>query len=60
MYWKDRPCANRGAELQSGRRYDFYVWVFPVHGHQKTRLLSDLHNEKSNLVVKSFKFDAVQ
>ena len=49
MYWKDPLRANRGA----GR-------VFPVHGHQKTRLVSDLHNKESNLVVKSFKFDATQ
>ena len=46
MYWKDPPRANRDAE--------------PVHEHRKTRLVSDLHNEESNLVVKSFKFDAMQ
>ena len=27
---------------------------------RKTRLLSDLHTEESNFVVKSFKFDAMQ
>ena len=27
---------------------------------EKTRLVSDLHNEESNLVVKRFKFDAMQ
>ena len=47
MYWKDPPHANRDAEP-----YDSYV--FPVHEHRKTRLVSDLHAEESNLVVKSF------
>ena len=32
----------------------------PVHEHRKTRLVSDLHNEESNLVVKSFKFDEMK
>ena len=57
MYWKDLPRANRDAEL---RRYDSYGRVFSVHDYRKTRLVSDLHNEESNLVVKSFKFDAMQ
>ena len=57
MYWKDPPCANRDAEPL---RYDSYGRVFPVHEHRKTRLVSDLHAEESNLVVKSFKFDAMQ
>ena len=48
MYWKDPPHANRDAEPRS------------VHEHQKTRLISDLHNDESNLVVKSLKFDAMQ
>ena len=60
MYWKDRPPANRDAEPRSARRYDSYGRVFPVHEHRKTRLVSDLHNEESNLKVKSFKFDAMQ
>ena len=47
MYWKDPPRANRDAEPRSTE-------------HRKTRLVSDLHNEESNLVVKSFKFDAMQ
>ena len=50
MYWKDPPRANRDAEPR----------VLPVHEHRKTRLVSDLHNEESNLVVKSFKFDEMQ
>ena len=44
----------------AARRYDSYGRVFPVHEHRKTRLVSDLHNEESNLEVKSFKFDAMQ
>ena len=62
MYWKDPPRANRDAEPRSGaaRRYDSYGRVFPVHEHRKTRLVSDLHNEESNLEAKSFKFDAMQ
>ena len=51
MYWKDPPRSNRDAEPRR---------VFPVHEHRKTRLVSDLHNEASNLVVKSFKFDEMQ
>ena len=58
MYWKDTPRANRDAEPR--RRYDSYGRVFPVHEHRKMRLVSDLHNEESNLEVKSFKFDAMQ
>ena len=49
MYWKDPPRANRDAG-----------GVFPVHEHRKTKLVSDLHNEESNLVVKSFKFVEMQ
>ena len=62
MYWKDPPRANRDAEPRSGaaKRYDSYGRVFPVHEHRKTRLVSDLHNEESNLVFKSFKFDETQ
>ena len=56
MYWKDPPRANRDTEPRS----DSYGRVFPVHEHRKTRLVSDLHNEESNLVVKSFKFDEMQ
>ena len=56
MYWKDPPRANRDAEML----YDSYGRVFSVHEHRKTRLVSDLHNEESNLEVKSFKFDAMQ
>ena len=44
----------------AARRYDSYGRVFPVHEHRKTRLVSDLHNEESNLEVKSFKFDEMQ
>ena len=47
---------SRGA----ARRYDSYGRVFSVHEHRKTRLVSDLHSEEPNLVVKSFKFDAMQ
>ena len=47
---------SRGA----ARRYNLYGRVFPVHEHQKTRLVSDLHTEESNLVVKSFKFYAME
>ena len=47
MYWKDPP-----VRIVTPRR--------PVHEHRKTRLVSDLHNEESNLVVKSLKFDAMQ
>ena len=50
MYWKDPPRANRDAEPRKRR----------VHEHPKTRLVSDLHNEESNLVVKTFKFDEMQ
>ena len=60
MYWKDPPRANRDAEPRNGEHYDLYGRVFPVHEHRKTRLVSDLHNEESNLVVESFKFDAMQ
>ena len=44
----------------AARRYDSQRWVFLVDEHRKTRLISDLHNDESNLVVKSFKFDAMQ
>ena len=69
MYWKDPPRANRDAEprsaealrfVRAARRYDSYGRVFPVHEHRKTRLVSDLHNEETNLVVKSFTFDEMQ
>ena len=45
---------------EAARRYDSNGRVFPVHEDRKTRLVSDLHNEESNLVVKSFKFDEMQ
>ena len=44
----------------AARRYNSQRRVFPVHEHRKTRLIYDLHNDESNLVVKSFKFDAMQ
>ena len=60
MYCKTRPVRIVTPSRAAARRYDSYGQVFPVHEHRKTRLVSDLHNEESNLVVKSFKFDAMQ
>ena len=60
MYWKDPPVRIVAPSRGAARRYGSYGRVFPVHGHRKTRLVSDLHNEESNLVVMGFKFDAMQ
>ena len=57
---KTRPVRIVMPSRGAARRYDSYGRVFPVHEHRKTRLVSDLHNEESNLEVKSFKFDAMQ
>ena len=57
---KTRPVRIETPSRGAARRYDSYGRVFPVHEHRKTRLVSDLHNGKSNLEVKSFKFDAMQ
>ena len=59
MYWKDPPVRIVTLSRGAARRYDSYGRVFPVHEHRKTWLVSDLHNEESNLVVQSFKFDAI-
>ena len=57
---KTRPVRIVTPSRGAAGRYDSYGRVFPVHEHRKTRLVSDLHNEESNLVVKSFKFDEMQ
>ena len=57
---KTRPVRIVTPSRGAARRYGSYGRVFPVHEHRKTRLVSDLHNEESNLEVKSFKFDAMQ
>ena len=51
MYWKDPPVRIVTPSCGATRRCDSYGRVFPVHEYRKTRLVSDLHTEESNLEV---------